>query len=258
MSSDPTEPQPQSDPQVNTQPDPQENPQDQLQGQYVPLQAQARIPSPLWMLVRRLLFVTAVIAIVALVCYFVFGPDAMKEAFDEYWPLLLAPVIGWLLGRWSSKILYHPNGKVIIAMDPETHEVRVVFVPERMFRFFRQSGNNVTYHTSLFSDVYLARSIDTDHGNIDYGWVHEMNSLLVFTREQSFARWNGFTEEVLMENNQLKDEPLAIALAYCRRFGQSILDDIGGAAGLFTFDYSKNRTAEGPEGHEGVPHDMEE
>ena len=216
--------------------------------QPVPDSVQRRMPSVFGMLVRRILMLAVAVGIVVAICYFVYGPEAIRDVVQEYWPVALAPIIGWLLGRWSARILYHPTGKIVIALDPETHEVRVVFVPERMFRFFRQSGNNVTYHTPLFSDVYLAKSIDTEHGDIDYGWVHELNALLVFTREQSFARWNGLTEEVLMENNQLKDKPTAIALAYCRRFGKMILDDIGSAVGLYKPDYSKDKVAEGPDG----------
>ncbi|MFA7031523.1 MAG: hypothetical protein WC153_04620 [Candidatus Methanomethylophilaceae archaeon] len=215
--------------------------------QPIPDSVQRRMPSVFGMLVRRLLLLAVAVGIVVAVCYFVYGPEWIRGIVQEYWPIVLAPIIGWILGSWASKILYHPTGKIVIALNPETHEVRVVFVPERMFRFFRQSGNNVTYHTPLFSDVYLAKSIDTEKGDIDYGWVHELNALVVFTREQSFARWNGLTEEVLMENNQLKDKPTAIALAYCRRFGKMILDDIGSAAGLFKPDYSKDEVAEGPE-----------
>ena len=223
--------------------DDQSAPQEQ---QPVPDNVQRRMPSVFGMLVRRLLLLAIAVGIITAVCWFVWGPEAIRDVVREYWPVTLAPFIGWILGRWSAKVLYRPTGKIVISINPETHEARVVFVPERMFRYFRQSGNNVTYHTPLFSDVYLAKSIDTENGDIDYGWIHELNALLVFTREQSFARWNGLTEEVLMENNQLKDKPTAIALAYCRRFGKMILDDIGSAAGLFKPDYSKDETAEGP------------
>jgi hypothetical protein len=215
--------------------------------QSIPEGVQRRMPSVFGMLVRRILLLAVAVGIAVAICYFVYGPEWIRDTVMEYWPIALAPIIGWILGSWSAKMLYRPSGKIVISLDPETHEARVVFVPERMFRFFRQTGNNVTYHTPLFSDVYLAKSIDTDNGNIDYGWVHELNALLVFTREQSFARWNGLTEEVLMENNQLRDKPTAIALAYCRTFGKMILDDIGSAAGLFKPDYSKDKVAEGPE-----------
>jgi len=214
--------------------------------QPVPEQAQRRMPSVFGMLVRKLFLLAVAVGIVTVICYFVYGPEAIKDVVREYWPIVLAPIIGWILGAWASKILYRPNGKIVIALDPETHGIRVVFVPERMFRYFRQSGNNVTYHTPLFSDVYLAKSIDTENGDIDYGWVHELNALLVFTREQGYSRFENLTEEVLMENNQIKDRGTAIGLAYARSFLKGVLDDIGSAAGLIKPDYSKDRTAEGP------------
>ena len=226
--------------------------------QTVPDNVQRRMPSVFGMLVRRILLLAVAVGIIVAICYFVYGPEWIRDIVQEYWPVALAPIIGWLLGSWSAKVLYHPTGKIVIALNPETHEVRVVFVPEKMFRFFKQTGNNVTYHTPMFSDVYLAKSIDTETGDIDYGWVHDLNALVVFTREQSFARWNGLTEEVLMENNQLKDKPTAIALAYCRRFGKMILDDIGSAAGLYKPDYSKDKVAEGPVDKGGVKDDRSE
>ena len=213
----------------------------------IPEQAQRRMPSVFGLLVRRIFLIAVVIGIAVAICYFVYGPEAIKDVFREYWPILLAPIIGWVLGGWAAKSLYHPTGKIVIALDPETHGIRVVFVPERIFSFFRQTGNNVSYHTPLFSDVYLAKSIDTERGIIDYGWVHELNALLVFTRERSFVRWNGLTEEVMMENNEIKDKATVFGLAYSRNFLKNVLDDIGSAAGIIRPDYKRDASTEAPD-----------
>ena len=119
--------------------DDQSQPQEQ---QPTPESAQRSMPSVFGMLVRRLLLLAIAVGIITAVCWFVWGPEAIRDVVREYWPICLAPIIGWILGRWSAKVLYRPTGKIVISINPETHEARVVFVPERMFRYFRQSGTN--------------------------------------------------------------------------------------------------------------------
>ena len=195
-----------------------------------------------WTLVMAIIGIAAVA-----VCYYTFGAETIAEVVDEYWPLAICPLLGWLLGSWAVNTLYRPSGKVIIALDTDTWEVRVVFVPDRMFPFFTQVGNNVAFHTPLGTTVYIAKAIDTDFGVVDYGWVQEMNALVVFTRMEAFNRWTNFTEELLKENSKFKDKSLAIGLAYSRRFLTKQLNDLAAALGMIKPDYSQDPISDGPE-----------
>ena len=198
-------------------------------------------------IIRRVLLLTGIVAVIVVVTFFAFGEDVFRYVVETYWPVLLCPPLGWVLGIWAVRILYHPAGRLIFSLNPETNEIRVVFVPETMFPYYSQVGNSVAYHTRLGMPAYIARDIDEVHGKIDYGWVHDMDALIVFTRVESFNRWNRFTENLLKENIQLKDKPLAIGLAYAREFLSKHLDEIAIAMGLVKPDYSHHRTAEAPE-----------
>ena len=197
---------------------------------------------------------TLIIAIIGIavmaVCYYTFRAEVIAEVVDEYWPLVLCPLLGWLLGSWAVTTLYRPSGKVIITLNTDTWEIRVVFVPDRMFPFFTQVGNNVAFHTPLGTTVYIAKDIDTDFGVVDYGWVQQMNALVVFTRMEAFNRWNNFTEELLKENSKYKDKSLAIGLAYSRRFLTKQLDDLAAALGMIKPDYSQDPISDGPDNNE--------
>ena len=158
-----------------------------------------------------------VLAVAAATCYIVLGPEAIADFLEEYWPVMAALPAGWLLGRWAVGMLYRPSGKLVVCLDPSTHIFRAVFIPDAMFRYFDQSGNNVLYHTPLGMPVYVAERIDTESGIIEYSWIHELDALTVMTREEFFVNFSATTEDVLRENLQIKGYPYTIALGYVRK-----------------------------------------
>jgi len=201
---------------------------------------------------RRKLIIRIVIAGAALVggaaiCYHVFGPEQIMAFLEEYWPVLMAPFAGWFLGRWTVKMLYRPSGRVVACMDPKTHMFRAVFIPDTMFRFFEQSGNNVLYHSPLGMPVYIAESIDTDNGVIRYSWIHELSSMEVMTREDTYNNWRATLEDVLRENLGLMDHPHVIGLGYARKCLKDQLDMIAEMLGLTGRDFSRDYSVSHPE-----------
>jgi len=191
----------------------------------------------------------SVIAVAA--CYYVFEPDAMLALLEEYWPVLMAPFAGWLLGSWTVRSLYHPSGKIVVSVDTESHMFRAVFIPDAMFRYFDQSGNNVLYHSILGMPVYLAENIDTESGIIEYSWIHELGSIEVMTREQTYNNWRSTLEEVLRENLELMDHPHVIGLGYARKCLKDQLDLIAGTLGLNGRDFAHDDSVTYPEPGEG-------
>ena len=182
----------------------------------------------------------------AAVCLHVFGPDAIASFLEEVWPVLISPVAGWLLGMWAVRILYKPSGRVVVCMEPDTHLFRAVFIPDTMFRYFVQSGNNVLYHSAQGVPVYIAERIDTGTGEIRYSWIHELSSLEVMTREDTYNNWRDILEDVLRENLGLMDHPHVIGIGYARRCLREQLDSIAEALGLTGRDFSRDRSVSEP------------
>ncbi len=200
---------------------------------------------------RRLVF-RAIVAVASLAgaaaaCYHVFGPEAILQFLEEYWPVLMAPFAGWFLGRWTVKMLYRPSGRVVACLDPATHEFRAVFIPDPMFRFFEQSGNNVLYHSPLGMPVYIAESVDTETGTIRYSWIHELGSMEVMTREDTYNNWRATLEEVLRENLGLMDHPHVIGLGYTRKCLRDQLDLIAETLGLSGRDFARDYSVSSPD-----------
>ena len=221
---------------------------DDYQNQEPPVQSyNQRPPTQSSILFRRLVIILVLGIVIVALCYVMFGADAIIAVVDEYWPLALCPLVGWLLGHWAVMTLYRPSGRVVFALNPRIQEARVVFIPERLFPYFKQAGNNVAYHTPLGNIAYIAKSLDMQKGDIDYGWVHDLNPWIVFSDIEAWNRWEGFIEDVLRENNQLKHRSIAIALSYVRQFVTNLLNDIGVASGIMRPDYSHNDVADGPE-----------
>ena len=192
------------------------------------------------------------IAIAALIgstatCYHVFGPEQILAFLEEVWPVLMAPFAGWFLGMWAVKMLYRPSGRVVACIDPSTHLFRAVFIPDTMFRYFDQSGNNVLYHSALGMPVYIAEHIDTENGTIEYSWIHELGSMEVMTREDTYNNWRTTLEEVLRENLGLMDHPHVIGLGYARKCLKDQLDLIAETLGLTGRDFSRDYSVSHPE-----------
>lgn len=216
-------------------PSPQDPPQE---GQQVPEQAYAGVPrvSP-W---RKAATIAAVVSAGAFAVYVVWrvvGPDALAGILAEYWPVLLSPIVGALIARFAVRMLYRPSGRVLVHLDAESHLLRAVFVPEEMFRYLTQTGNNVVYHTASGIPVYLVEDMDLDRGVVDYGWIHTENALVVMTRESAYRRWYRTLNTVLEENLELMVHPKVIGLGYARGALKKHLDGISSALGITEADY---------------------
>lgn len=183
------------------------------------------------------------------VAWRMFGTDAVVNALQEYWPVLLSPIAGALLARFVVRSLYHPSGRVLVHLDAENHLLRAVFVPDDMFRHLTQTGNNVVYHTMSGVPVYLVEGMDLERGMVDYGWVHSENALVVMTREDAYRKWYRTLNRVLEENLELMVHPKVIGLGYARSTLRDHLDKISSALGLTEADYEPH------EPDESVPED---
>ncbi len=159
-------------------------------------------------------------------------PEAVLQLAVDNWPVFLSPLVGWTLGSMVVRMMHRRLGRVIVSLDVENHMFRAVLVPEELFRYISQKGNNVVYHTPSGMPVYLARGIDLERGSIDYGWVHENDALVVMTREEAYLRWRDTLDRILEENLMLMHHPHTMGLEYARENLRRHLDDLATALGL--------------------------
>lgn len=163
-------------------------------------------------------------------------PDETIGFIEEYWPVAMAPLLGWFLGKSAVSRLYQANRRVIFTMDVATHTVHFISIPEKIFETMQQSGNNVIYHTVYGTPVYIANKVDMRTGEIDYGWVHELDAAIVMTREDAYVKWDDTLTQVLEENIELMSHPHIIGLGYARKALKDHLDGIGQELGLTESD----------------------
>lgn len=168
---------------------------------------------------RYTIYVLIGIAVTGVVM-FLFGDELDIEPVSDfvttYWPTLLCPLAGYWFATVIVRRYYRPTGRGLIILDPETHTVMCMYLSEEIFKQMRQSGNNVVYHTPLGTPVYIARHMDMRTGDIDYGWVHELDPLVVMTREDAYVKWDDTLNFVLEENLELMSHPLTMGLGYAR------------------------------------------
>lgn len=213
-----------------------------------------RRPMPLFL---KVFLVVSGSAIAVYAAWLMVGTDALYAIIAEYWPVLLSPLLGIVLGKMVARELYAPVGRLLVQLDVDHHMFRAVFVPERMFRYLEQTGNNVVYHTPSGVPVYLVEGMDLASGRVDYGWVHEADPMIVMTREETYRKWYATLNETMAENLQLIANPKVIGLGYARKTLRDHLNRIAEAVGLDVPDYEYHSTFdEGPD-TEGGQNDPE-
>ena len=164
-------------------------------------------------------FIAVAVAAVSIVAYLIYtnvSLEQVKEFAEEYWPVVLAPVIGWLLGYWAVHNLYHPTASFYGCLDPNTHQFTIVRIPDEMIKYFDQPGNSVQYHTPLSNRYYPVQKMDLQSGRMEYAWPFDADPQLLFSREESYLTWYEWILGVAKENIQLRDNPLLLAILMTR------------------------------------------
>ena len=152
----------------------------------------------------------------------------------ENWYVLVGPVVGWILGCHFARLVHQPDFRVVISLDPDSHTVQALMIPEGLFRFLNQSGNNVLYHSPGGNPVYLANRVDLVQGMIDYGWVHEHDAIMVFTKEKVYNEWHDTLDKVMEDNLKMMDVPEVYGLQFAGQALKRHLDRAANAVGVDT------------------------
>lgn len=174
-------------------------------------------------------------------------------AVREYWYVAVGPVVGYVLGRWFANIVHRPISRVVLCLNVENHLVQALVVPEDFFRYFNQTGNNVVYHSPSGMPVYLANSVDLERCFVDYGWVHEHDALVVFTRERFYSEWKETLDQAMADNLNLMDNPEVYGMQFAGEALKRHLDRVASAVGV-----AKENPA-GPSDYDArTPQDSEE
>lgn len=181
------------------------------------------------------IYIAAVVAS-CIVIRLVLGEERLHDILGLYWPLLISPVIGWILGIYAADILYRPIGRLLVRLDVGTHMFTATFVPEELFRDLEQAGNPVQYMTPSGMPVYLVEKLDLDRGRVQYSWVHEQNSVEVMASEKAFKQWREKLEDVLFESMENELFGRAQALGFARGMVRRHLDDISMQLGISDMD----------------------
>ena len=158
--------------------------------------------------------------------------DFFVQSITDYWYVAVGPVAGYALGIWFARLVHRPICRVVISLDVENHVVQALVIPEDFFRFLNQTGNNVVYHSPQGTPVYIANKVDLDRCLIDYGWVHEHDSLVVFTKEMFYTEWKETLDQAMADNLKLMDSPEVYGMQFAGEALKRHLDRVGAAVGV--------------------------
>lgn len=154
------------------------------------------------------------------------------EFVREYWYVAVGPIVGLILGGFFAKMVHKPDCRVVITLNVENHTVQALVVPEQLFRFLNQTGNNVVYHSRIGTPVYLANAMDLQRGFVDYGWVHEHDPLVVFTQERFYTEWKDTLDKAMSDNLNLMDSPEVYGMQFAGEALKRHLDRVAVAVGV--------------------------
>ena len=185
--------------------------------------------------------------------------DLTMETVKEYWYVAVGPVVGLIAGDKFAQLVHRPDCRVVLTLRPEDNTVQALVVPEQYFRMLNQSGNNVVYHSPMGMPVYLAQEVDLERGFVHYGWVHEHDALLVFTKQSFYDEWKDTLDRAMADNLKLMDSPEVYGMQFAGEALKRHLDRMGAAVGVTKessggpSDYSEPNPVDDAEG--GDPDD---
>ena len=178
---------------------------------------------------------------------------AVRQFIVDYWFVALGPIVGTILGKLFADAVHQPVCRVVLVLDPESHTVRALVIPEKFFRFLNQTGNNVVYHSPLGTPVYLAADVDLSRGFVDYGWVHEHDALVVFTKEKFYCEWNGTLNRAMEDNLKMMDNPQVYGLRYAGQALKRHLGRVSASVGVRDPDASAGPSDYAPNTGDHIP-----
>ncbi len=171
--------------------------------------------------------------------------DFLVSVAQEYWYVAVGPVVGLIAGDRFALIVHNPDCRVVLTLDVKSNTIQGLIIPERLFRLLNQSGNNVVYHSPLGMPVYLAESVDLQNGVIDYGWVHEHDALVVFTKVQFYEEWKETLDQVMADNLKMMDSPEVYGMRFAGEALKRHLDRLASSVGV------KKPSSGGPSDYSG-------
>lgn len=186
----------------------------------------------LWDLVhsgRWILLVISAIAVVAVASYLGYIDiaavvDSLSGLWDLYYPLLAAPVIGFVAGWYRATHIYVPPSKLLVWPRLNGSRVDLLEVPDLRFSMLTPTGNTFVLHSGLGRDVYLIKAIDIENNYVEWGDVHEHDPLQVATYIQAYYEFKDDLKTTKMKFLRIMNYPEVIAAGLSEKQIKAVLD----------------------------------
>ena len=188
--------------------------------------------------VMLICIIIAIAGVILYVCRESIDGASVLQFMDVYWPVFFSPLAGWFVGKYAVSELYKPTGVIVHVFYPQYHILRLVFVPDTVFKTMEQEGNSVVYRTPGGQPVYLAKHMDIAEGRVDFGMIHSVPAVEAMTYEEGFCRWREESERAERENIILQTYPEMIAAGLTRRSVKEVLDMFAKALKHTDADYT--------------------
>jgi len=152
--------------------------------------------------------------------------DFIKEWMNEVgYFCIVAFIVGFYFADWIVDRLYIPRFRLILTIS-DNDVVSLKAIPETVFKYFTQAGNNYILMSVNGNPVYLAHSVDLETGVIDYGWAHLDKWELVAVRKKMFKEWKLKFVELLLRNMELEGFTKGKSLVAARGVLERTFDQI--------------------------------
>lgn len=161
-----------------------------------------------WDLLYSVRYILAVAGIIGFAVFLmlvdVISVEELFGFLSEFIPL---GIIAFGLGAYFAdnilKRLYQTRYRFVLTIS-KNDVVSLKAIPEPVFRYFNQTGNNYVLMSVCGTPVYLANDIDLQHGIIDYGWAHMDKWECVATDRKMFREWKKQHIQNLLRNLELE------------------------------------------------------
>ena len=166
--------------------------------------------------------------VIGVVCIKIFNIDLSPavEFLKTWYPILIAPVIGYIAGVIVVDKLIDVPCVSVRQLNPDDRTSRSWLIPLKLFMTFNQAGNGFELHDGAGRPVYYCESIDFENRSIVYSWPFSRPFYEVISDLDYYSKIVSDYNSLCVEVLHLRKHLSSIVLKQTRSTSKDLMDEI--------------------------------
>ena len=148
---------------------------------------------------------------------------------SEYWPAIVAPVIGYFVTGWIMPHLYEPRYITIFRVDPVDRRIAEWKVPEERYALIERTGTPAVLYTDFGEQLipvenFSEASAEDPVDRVEFGWYEEYSPIEILAAATVFDKFAKDLTNTKIENRIIHKIPDVLGHQGAKKGIQDFLD----------------------------------